>query len=67
MYSLEILTKREIQILKLVCSGYSNNEISQKLFISEHTVKYHVVSVLKKFNVKNRVYLAYIVGKNNLI
>jgi DNA-binding CsgD family transcriptional regulator len=67
MYSLEILTKREIQILKLVCSGYSNNEISQKLYISEHTVKYHVVSVLKKFNVKNRVYLAYIVGKNNLI
>ena len=67
MYNLDVLTKREIQILKLVCTGLSNREISQKLFVSEHTVKFHIVSILKKFNAKNRIHLSYIAGKHNLV
>ena len=60
------LTKREKRILELVCQGFSNTEIGEKLFISSHTVKFHIVSILHKFNLKNRIAAAYFAGKNNL-
>jgi DNA-binding NarL/FixJ family response regulator len=42
------LSERELQILKQLCSGKSNKEIAQKLYISESTVKHHAKSVFKK-------------------
>ncbi|MBI5251059.1 MAG: response regulator transcription factor [Desulfomonile tiedjei] len=48
------LTKREIQILRLVAEGLSNNEISLNLAISPHTVKTHVTHILDKVGVTDR-------------
>lgn len=48
------LTNREIQILRILASGMSNNEIARRLYISENTVKIHVHNVFEKLGVKNR-------------
>lgn len=48
------LTEREISILKLMMDGLSNRKISEKVFISEGTVKNYASEIYRKFNVKNR-------------
>ncbi|MCK4762299.1 MAG: response regulator [Candidatus Aminicenantes bacterium] len=48
------LSRREIEILQAMASGLSNFEISEKLFISEKTVKAHINHVFKKMGVKSR-------------
>ncbi|HKV95181.1 MAG TPA: response regulator transcription factor [Candidatus Angelobacter sp.] len=48
------LTGRECQVLRLVSSGFGNKEIANRLAISEHTVKFHVSSILSKLNVASR-------------
>lgn len=53
--SLEILTRRELEVFDLLAAGYSNQEIAQKLFISQSTVKVHVHHILEKLNVKSRL------------
>ena len=50
-------SKREVDILKLVANGFSNNEIADKLFISVNTVQKHRKNILAKSNVKNTVEL----------
>lgn len=62
-----MLTERELEVLEYVCKGYSNNEIAQALFISEHTAKAHVTAILRKLEVKNRTIAAYLAGKNNIL
>ena len=47
------LTKREIEILKLITEEYTNQEIADKLFISSRTVDSHRRTLLQKLNVKN--------------
>jgi DNA-binding NarL/FixJ family response regulator len=49
------LTHREIEILKIIASGKSNNEIANHLCISPHTVRTHVANIYAKINVPNRV------------
>jgi DNA-binding NarL/FixJ family response regulator len=49
-----VLTTREIQILRLLESGLSNQEIADHLYIAVHTVKNHVHSVLSKLGVSTR-------------
>jgi DNA-binding NarL/FixJ family response regulator len=49
--SLDILTDREIEILKLVAEGFSSTEIGQKLFISPRTVDTHRNNLIQKLNV----------------
>ena len=49
------LTKREIEIIKLVCAEMSTRQISEKLFVSEYTVNTHRKNILRKLNVKNSV------------
>ena len=49
-----VLTAREIQILRLLESGLSNQEIADHLYIAVHTVKNHVHSVLSKLGVSTR-------------
>ncbi len=50
----ENLTKREVDVLKLVAAGYSNQEISHNLVITEGTVKTHVSHILEKLNLEDR-------------
>jgi len=48
------LSPREMDILYELQEGASNNEISQKLYLSENTVKHHIHSILEKLEVDNR-------------
>jgi DNA-binding CsgD family transcriptional regulator/ArsR family metal-binding transcriptional regulator len=48
------LTRREIQVLKMLAQGATNKEISSDLQISEHTVKSHVVHIFNKLGVNDR-------------
>ena len=52
------LTKREIEVLKLIGEGFSNRQISGKLFVTESTVKKHVRNILQKLHLQNRVQVA---------
>ena len=52
---IDLLTKRELQILQQIARGQSNKEVADKLHISEGTVKVHVKSLLKKCEAKSRV------------
>lgn len=52
------LTAREFDVLKLIILGKSNTQIAKELFISVHTAKAHVSSILEKFLVEDRVQMA---------
>lgn len=60
------LTKRELEVLPLLVMGLSNSQIARKLFITCHTAKAHVSSIMKKLGAKNRVLAAAIAIRNNL-
>jgi DNA-binding NarL/FixJ family response regulator len=47
------LTKREQEVLKLICEGFSTSEIAEKLFLSNYTVEGYRKSIMSKTGVKN--------------
>ena len=49
----EVLTEREIEILKLIAEGLSNKEIGEQLFISHRTVDTHRTNLMRKLDVNN--------------
>jgi LuxR family maltose regulon positive regulatory protein len=51
---IEPLSEREIEVLKLIEAGLSNQEIGSRLFISMGTVKRHISNIYSKLDVKNR-------------
>jgi ATP/maltotriose-dependent transcriptional regulator MalT len=65
-YHVESLSKRELEVLQWLASGVSNREISQRLFITENTVKRHVYNIFGKLNVRNRTQAALQAGKLDL-
>jgi len=52
------LTKREMQVLKLIANGMNNSEIADQLVISDHTVKGHVSNILSKLHLADRTQAA---------
>lgn len=58
---LELLTKREKEILSMVAEGYTNRQIAELLFISEGTVKNYISSIYDKLDVHDRTKLALMV------
>ncbi|WP_299121815.1 response regulator transcription factor [uncultured Winogradskyella sp.] len=61
------LSKREYEVLKEVALGLSNNEIAEKLFVSESTIKTHVSNLLVKLNAKRRTQAIQISKNLNII
>ena len=61
------LTKREIEILKLIAQEFTNQEIADKLFISKRTVDTHRRNLLQKIEVKNSIGLIRFAYNNGLI
>ncbi len=49
------LTKREIEVFKLMIKGLTNKQIGEELFISLSTVKTHIINIYSKLHIKNRV------------
>lgn len=62
-----VLTKREIEVLKLLAEGLFNKEIAYKLLISEKTVKNHVSNIFKKLDVSDRTQAAVYAIRNNIV
>lgn len=54
----DLLTEREIEVLKLVAQGFSNPQISKELCVTVNTVKSHIKSILDKLDVENRTQAA---------
>ncbi len=50
----QVLSKRELELVELIATGYTNKEIAQELVISLGTVKRHTVNIFTKLDVKNR-------------
>ncbi len=50
----ETLTPRQIEVLTLVAQGLTYKEIGTKLFLTEHTIKYHMGEIIERLQVKNR-------------
>ncbi len=52
--SVDVLTERELSILRLVAEGLSNLDIANRLFVTEQTVKFHLSNIYRKLGVANR-------------
>jgi two-component system, NarL family, response regulator NreC len=63
----DLLTRREIQILELICKEYSNMEIAEKLFLSINTIETHRKKLIYKLGVNNTVGLVKFALKNKII
>ena len=61
------LTEREQDVLLLICNGYTNNEIGEKLFISPKTADNYRTALLKKTKTKNSAHLVMFAMRNKLI
>ena len=62
----ERISKREHEIVMLLCKGFSNRQIAQQLFISETTVKTHISNILAKLNLHDRMQIVvYYYNKND--
>ena len=64
---IESLTRRELEVLKMLSYGTYNKEIAEHLNISERTVKNHVSNIFKKIGVTDRTQAAVFAIRNNLI
>jgi PAS domain S-box-containing protein len=61
------LTQRELEVLQLVCNGFTNSEIADKLFISQRTVDTHRANLLAKTGCENTAQLIVLAIKNKMV
>ena len=64
---IDLLTKRELEVLIKVANGMINKEIATSLDISERTVKNHISNIFKKIDVSDRTQAAVFAIKNDII
>ncbi|CAG7650576.1 Transcriptional regulatory protein LiaR [Paenibacillus solanacearum] len=62
----EELTDREMEVLRLIAAGKSNQDVADELFIGVKTVKFHVTNILAKLGVEDRTQAAIYAFKNGL-
>ncbi len=63
---IECLTKRELDVLRLISEGCSNKKISDELKISERTVKNHISHIFRKIDVEDRTQAAVFAIRNKI-
>ncbi|HEY0069034.1 MAG TPA: response regulator transcription factor, partial [Chloroflexia bacterium] len=63
----EALSEREVEVLKLVARGYSNQRIADVLIISPKTAKTHVSNILSKLGLASRTQAAVYALKEKLV
>jgi len=61
------LTRRELEVLRLMSAGLSNGQIAVRLVISVPTVKFHLVNIMAKMSVRTRSEAIVLAAKHNLI
>lgn len=61
------LTKRELEVLRLIAAGQSNKQIARSLAISEPTVKFHITSIFNKLGADNRAQAAALALQRGLL
>lgn len=61
------LTAREREVLTLVASGATNREVAEELYLSEHTVKFHMRNILGKLHTRNRAEAAAYAVRSGLV
>jgi DNA-binding NarL/FixJ family response regulator len=61
------LSQRELEVLRLICDGFSNAEIAEQLFISQRTVDRHRANLLSKTGCKNSTSLVMYAVKNKIV
>jgi DNA-binding NarL/FixJ family response regulator len=49
-----LLTRRELEILRLTAEGLSNGQMAKSLWVAEQTVKFHLSNIYRKIDVRNR-------------
>ena len=65
--SLSLLTDREREVLALVATGLSNDEIAEELFISPATARTHVSRIMMKLNARDRAQLVVVAYQSGLV
>ena len=61
------LTKRELEILRLVAEGHSNSQLARMLWVTEQTVKFHLSNIYRKLSVANRTEASRWAQRNGLL
>jgi two-component system response regulator DegU len=64
---IEGLSRRELDVIKLMARGYNNRQIADLLFISEHTVKVHIRNIFRKIDVADRTNAVLWAIENDLV
>ncbi|GBF80943.1 response regulator [Aphanothece sacrum] len=65
--NISLLSERELEVLKLIVEGKSNNEIAEHLYLSTNTIKTHVRGIMNKLAVDDRVQAAVIALRSGLV
>ena len=51
----DVLSKRELEVIKLMAEGLTHKQVAERLYISPGTVRKHLENIYQKLNVKNRI------------
>jgi two-component system, NarL family, response regulator LiaR len=63
----QILTERELDVVKLVARGLSNQAIADQLFVGEGTVRFHMNNILSKLQLENRIQVVIYALRHDLV